>query len=52
EDGSFTVTVSYPEDEWVYGYILSFGSNAEVIEPQYARELIRERLEAIMIKYR
>ena len=52
EDGSFTVAVSYPEDEWVYGYILSFGSNAEVIEPQYARELIRERLEAIMLKYR
>lgn len=52
EDGSFTVDVSFPEDEWVYGYILSFGSSAEVIEPKYVRDIIRKRLEEALQKYK
>lgn len=51
EDGTFQVTVSYPEDEWVYGYILSFGSKAEVIEPQHIREIIKNRLEEALKIY-
>lgn len=51
DDGSFTVNISFPEDEWVYGYILSFGSNAEVIEPEYMRDIIRERLKEALKKY-
>jgi predicted DNA-binding transcriptional regulator YafY len=52
EDGSFTVMVSYPEDEWVYVYILSFGSYAEVVEPQYVRNIICKRLEETLLQYR
>lgn len=51
EDGSFTVNVSYPEDEWVYGYIMSFGSYAEVKEPQHIRDIIKARLEENLKKY-
>ncbi|MET1249454.1 YafY family protein [Sporolactobacillus sp. STCC-11] len=40
EDGNFTVTVTFPENEWVYGYILSYGCHAEVLEPKRIRELI------------
>lgn len=25
EDGSFTVDTTFPEDRWVYGFLLSFG---------------------------
>ncbi len=44
DDGSFTCETAFPEDEWVYGYILSFGPHAEVLEPQYVRENIIARL--------
>ncbi|MNJ51081.1 hypothetical protein D3C77_463750 [compost metagenome] len=50
-DGSFVVKVSYIEDEWVYGYILSFGNNAEVIEPEHVRDIIQRKLEASLRKY-
>jgi predicted DNA-binding transcriptional regulator YafY len=50
-DGSFTVLTAYPEDEWVYGYILSFGSGVTVLEPGYISEGILSRLKAAMQNY-
>jgi predicted DNA-binding transcriptional regulator YafY len=40
EDGSVTVKVSFPEDNWVYSFIMSYGSDVEVISPEHIRELI------------
>lgn len=51
DDGSFTVTLCYPEDEWVYGFILSFGHYAEVLEPSHIRAIILERLKKSLEKY-
>lgn len=51
KDGSFTVTVSFPEDEWVYGYVLSYGNYAEVLEPQHIREIIKRKFEEGYKKY-
>lgn len=51
EDSSYDVTVTYPEDEWVYGYILSFGREVEVLEPPRIRELILKRLQEAIKKY-
>ena len=31
-DGSLEVAVSFPEDPWLYGYLLSFGLGVEVLE--------------------
>jgi len=50
EDGSFIITVTYPEDEWIYGYILSFGSMAEVLEPLRIRENIKTRVQEMMYR--
>ncbi|AZK48468.1 helix-turn-helix transcriptional regulator [Paenibacillus lentus] len=50
-DGSFMVKVDYIEDEWVYGYILSYGNDAEVIEPEHVRNIIKRKLEASLRKY-
>lgn len=33
EDGSFTVDTTFPEDRWVYGFLLSFGPEVKVISP-------------------
>lgn len=40
DDGSLIVRVSYPEDEWVYGTVLSYGCDVEVLEPPHLREII------------
>ncbi|HEY8344344.1 MAG TPA: YafY family protein [Bacillota bacterium] len=50
-DGSFTVRFSYPEDEWVYSFILSYGMYAEVIEPPQIRKNIKERLQKALTLY-
>jgi len=50
-DGSFVVSAAFTEDEWLYGYILSFCEYAEVIEPPHIRETIREKLERTYGKY-
>ena len=51
EDGSFTVTMNLTEDEWVYGYILSFGSSAVVLEPEHTKKIIKERLRKNLENY-
>lgn len=50
-DGSFIVTVTWPEDDWVYGTILSYGEYIEVLEPEHMREIIREKLKKTAKKY-
>ncbi len=42
-DGSFIVRINFPEDEWVYGFLLSFGDSMEILEPVRIRELIAEK---------
>jgi len=51
-DGTYDVTVTFPEDEWVYGYIQSFGPYVEVLEPLRIRKLIRERMEKTLKYYK
>jgi predicted DNA-binding transcriptional regulator YafY len=36
-DGSFLITVDVPLDGWVYSYLLSFGTEVEVIDPKEFR---------------
>jgi len=50
-DGTYDVTVTFPEDEWVYGYILSFGSYVEVLEPPHIREIVRQRMQKALNFY-
>ncbi|MCL2697295.1 MAG: YafY family transcriptional regulator [Oscillospiraceae bacterium] len=46
-DGTYSVTLNFPEDEWVYGYILSFGAAVRVVEPAHVKEIIKERAQKI-----
>ena len=50
-DGSYDLTVQIPEEEWIYGYVLSFGNYAEVLEPERIREEIRTRAKEVFEKY-
>ncbi len=52
EDGFLLVRLNYPENEWLYGMILSYGDKVEVIEPAHIREIILQKSEKIVQKYR
>ena len=50
-NGDFLVQVEFPENDWVYGYILSFGEYAKVIAPEYVRTEIRRKLKRNLRNY-
>lgn len=50
-DGSVMGFFPFPEDEWVYSWILSFGPLVEVLEPPHARARIKELAAALMRGY-
>ncbi|MCU7493791.1 MAG: YafY family transcriptional regulator [Ignavibacteria bacterium] len=51
DDGSFIASVTFPEDEWVYTTILSFGEYAEVLEPVHIKEKLREKIKKMSLVY-
>ncbi len=51
EDGNFIIKVKYPENEWVYGYILSFGEHIKVLSPIKAKNIIKDKLEKTLKNY-
>ena len=51
EDGSCELSVTFPMDEWVYGFILSFGEHVEVLEPEHIRLTILSKLKKALENY-
>lgn len=41
-NGTLVVSCEMPEDEWLVGYLLSFGARLEVLEPVYLKEVLAE----------
>lgn len=39
-DGSLEATATFPEDDWVYGFLLSFGPNVEILSPERIRRQV------------
>lgn len=52
ENGDFLVSAKMPEDAWLVGFLLSFGKQAEVLEPAYLRDVLAEQAEKILEKNR
>jgi len=50
-DGNLIATVTWTEDNWVYGFILSLGECIEVLEPPHVREMIKTKAQNIFRKY-
>lgn len=51
EDGSYRVTMNFIEDEWVYGYLLSYGCWGTVEKPAHIKEILLKRLRASLAQY-
>lgn len=52
QNGTLIVTVWMPIDEWLTNYLLTFGTELEVIEPQELRSILAEMGKQIYEKYR
>ena len=52
ENGDLIVSVDMPEDEWLIGYLLSFGTQVDIIEPAYLKEIVAKQAKKIYEKYK
>lgn len=50
-DGSFLVCTMWPQGDWALSYLLSFGGEAEVLDPPEAREVLRREAERMLKNY-
>lgn len=50
ENGDLMVSVHMPEDEWLVGFLLSFGTQVEVVEPSYLKDILAQRAKEIYEK--
>ena len=46
-DGSYLISVDWPDDEWLYGYLLSFGASVQIISPQSVQNNLLQKVEGI-----
>lgn len=51
EDGSFIAEINYPKGKWIFYYITTFGSQCEVLEPEYIRNEVKEELQNTLKQY-
>ena len=52
EDGSFLAHANMPQDEWLTGYLLSFGTHVEVIAPSSLRDMLLKEVTKIAEYYK
>ena len=52
ENGDLIVSAEMPEDEWLIGYLLSFGSQVDIIETAYLGDIVAEQAKKIYEKYK
>lgn len=51
EKGELIVTAHMPQDDWLIGYLLSFGAQVEIIEPFHLKKIVAEKAKEIFEKY-
>ena len=49
--GNLYVNIDLPDNETLFSYILSFGDNIEILEPDYLRHSMKEKLALMLEKY-
>ena len=50
ENGDLMVSAEMPEDNWLIGYLLSFGTQVTVIEPTYLQKVLADAAKKIYEK--
>jgi predicted DNA-binding transcriptional regulator YafY len=50
-DGKLFVRACFPENNWLYGFLLSFGPALEIVEPKHIRQMVADMALAVYQKY-
>ena len=51
KDGSVLVRGEFMQGEWLIDMLLGYGEHCEVIEPQWLREQVKEKIRRMLSKY-
>ena len=51
QDGSFSVRAAFPEDRWVYGFLLSFGPEVKVLSPVHIQRILAQMARQLLAYY-
>ena len=51
QNGNYIINVEYPKNDWVYGYILSYGKYIKVISPVHIKDIMKKKLEEMLKNY-
>ncbi len=52
ENGKFMINLEMPENNWLYGFLLSFGNKVEVVNPPHIRKIIAKTAEKMCNLYK
>ena len=52
ENENFEITIEIFENEWLYGYLLSFGEHLKVLKPARIREILAKKIEKMRENYK
>lgn len=52
ENGDFIVSAEMPQDDWLIGFLLSFSTQVDIIEPVYLRNIVSEQAKKIHEKHK
>lgn len=52
ENGDLLVTAPMPQDAWLIGFLLSFGTQVDVVRPEHLREALAEEIRNLYEKYK
>lgn len=50
-DGTLLVECTFPEDQWLLSFLLSFGGQLEVLAPDYWRDILKEEIKKSLEVY-
>ncbi|MFC1568694.1 helix-turn-helix transcriptional regulator [bacterium] len=52
KNGSMRVEIAFPEDDWVYSFLLGYGEHVKVLAPPHVQDILREKAEKIQSIYK
>ena len=51
ENGDLIIECNFPEDSWLYGYLLSFCGYVKIIEPEYIKKTFLKTVKELYLHY-
>ncbi len=50
-NGNYLVNINLPENEWLYGYLLSFGEKLRIISPSHIKNIVVDKMKKSIENY-